>query len=271
MDDLEAEAALEVFEPDRFVSLFYVPRAHRPSVRALYVFEMELSRIATQVAEPMVGQIRYALWREQIEALYAGRKATVPAAQALAPVIGKYDLPRLLFDEMIDAHALDCDGAPFPTMVRMSTYAARTAGNVMKLGARVLGAGSGADAAAVLAGTAYGLSRQLHEFSHWASHRRLRLPLELVEGQGLRDEDVFSGALDRERLRPVFVAVKREIGLQLSALNSSRFPNSSAPVLAIASCARHAGRDGFNPLEPAAVSPAARIFRCTVANLLWRF
>ncbi|MEQ1753625.1 MAG: squalene/phytoene synthase family protein [Micropepsaceae bacterium] len=271
MDQSEAESALETFEPDRFVSLFFVPQPHRPAVQALYAFELELSRIATQVGEPMVGQIRYAWWREQIDALYSGRAVSAPAAQAVAPFLDWYSLPRVLFDDMIDWHARDLDAAPFADIEQMKAYACSTAGALMKLGVRVLGAGGFADEAATLAGTAYGLARQLQEFRHWASHRRLRLPLRELEAAGLDAEDVFQGRADDPRLKPLFDLVKGEIRQQLSALNAARFPRAATPILAVASLARVASRRQFNPLDPARAEPWQRFLRLSASNLLWRF
>jgi phytoene synthase len=193
------------------------PAALRPAVLAIIGLEAELSHIALQVAEPMVAQIRYAWWRDQVDAVYAGRDVHAPAVKAIVPVIATHGLPRPLFDELVDGHAHDCEESPFPDLVFLEEYAVSTSGSVMKLVARVLGAGSAADPAAELAGAAHGLARQLLEHRHWASHGRMRLPADLAG-----DPAMAVGA------------VKARITERLSGLNALRVDRRARPALAAA-------------------------------------
>lgn len=269
-DDIQS-SSLETLDPDLHVAAFFVPPRSRADVLALMVFEVELARIATQVSEPMVAQIRYAWWREQVDAILQGRPVLVPTAVALGGVVSRHRLPRVMLDDMIDAHARDCDTAPFSTIDDFEVHGAATFGNLMKLACRVLGAGDRADQACMLAGKAYGAARQLQGFSHWCHHRRLRVPLDGVLSLGLSEADVFSDAAARQRLMPLFDALKQNISKNLIALNRSRFPRAATPVLSLASLARPICRASHDPLQSPAMSPAKRVMRLAVANLLWRF
>jgi phytoene synthase len=70
----DAMTLIEQVVPDLQVASFFAPADRRPAVLAIFGFEAELSHIALQVAEPMVAQIRYAWWRDQVDAVFAGRE-----------------------------------------------------------------------------------------------------------------------------------------------------------------------------------------------------
>jgi phytoene/squalene synthetase len=271
MSDDVQPSSLELLEPDFHVASFFVPSSRRPAVLALMVFEVELARIATQVSEPMVAQIRYAWWREQVDAVFAGRQVFAPAVLGLRDAVAAHALPREPLDEMIDAHARDCDTVPFAGGRDFHAHGEATIGSLLKLMCRVLGAGSLADPACVAAGRAYGGARQLAGFAHWCHHRRLRLPLDVVLAQGLSEADVFADVSVRGKLLPVFAGIKTGLRDALNELNRSRFPRAAAPALALAALARPALAAAYDPLKPAAISPAQRALRLAGANLLWRF
>jgi phytoene synthase len=235
------------------------------------VFEVELARIATQFSEPMVAQISYDWWREQVDAVFAGRQVFAPAVLGLRDAVAGHGLPREPLDEMIDAHARDCDTVPFADGRQFNAHGEATVGNLLKLVCRVLGAGSLADPSCVAAGRACGGARQLAGFAHWCQHKRLRLPLDAVLAQGLSEADVFADIPARAKLLPVFAGLKASLRDSLNELNRSRFPRAAAPALALAALARPALAASFDPLQPAAISPAQRVLRLAGANLLWRF
>ena len=271
MSDDVQPSSLELLEPDFHVASFFVPSSRRPAVLALMVFEVELARIATQVSEPMVAQIRYAWWREQVDAMFAGRQVFAPAAVDVRDAVVAHGLPREPLDEMIDAHARDCDAVPFADAGQFNAHGEATMGGLMKLMSRVLGAGSLADGSCVLAGRVYGGARQLSGFAHWCHHRRLRMPLDAILAQGLSEADVFADAAARTKLAPVFADVKSGLRETLTALNRSRFPRAAAPALALAALARPILATSHDPLQPMTISPAQRALRVAGANLLWRY
>ncbi len=57
---------LRALDRDRFVTALFAPPAARDELIALYSFNLELARIAEQVSEPMIGEIRLAWWREAV-------------------------------------------------------------------------------------------------------------------------------------------------------------------------------------------------------------
>jgi phytoene/squalene synthetase len=148
-DDVLARA-----QADRFVAGLFAPAALRRSLMALYAFDLEVGRIAGLVREPVAGLIRLAWWREQVTSIYAGGVVATPVGAALAEAIKAHGLPRAIFEDYLDARALEFTEAPMADAAR---YVAGTSGVIARLAALVLG--GGADDAAGLAGLACGYAR----------------------------------------------------------------------------------------------------------------
>lgn len=269
MPDETLSEDLEVLDPDLHVASLFVPAGRREDVLALMRLSVELARVAYQVREPMIAQIRYAWWREQVAALFEGRAVASPVVQALGPVASRHTLPRAVFDAMVDAHGLECETIPFSDMAQFEAHARETRGGLLRLMARVLGADARADAACDAAGIASGAALQLRSFDYWRRHRRLRLPLTPFISQGLNEEDVFAGA-GVEAVGRVFDEVRGRIRTALDEVNQARFPRAAMPALALATLARPVLSRGDDPVAVRVVSPAGRVARLALANLLWR-
>ncbi len=69
---------------DRYLATLYAAPAARPGLFALHALDLELAGVARSTTEPMLGQIRLAWWREQLEALDAGARPAQPVLAALA-------------------------------------------------------------------------------------------------------------------------------------------------------------------------------------------
>lgn len=69
---------------DRYLATLYVPTARRPAAFALHALDLELAEVVRSTTEPMLGQIRLAWWREQLQALDGGARPAQPVLAALA-------------------------------------------------------------------------------------------------------------------------------------------------------------------------------------------
>ena len=120
----------------------------RADLVALYAFEAELLAIPTRVTQPLLAEMRYVWWREQMDGVFAGvaRKGH-PVLEALTEVVARRGLERAPFDALIAAHIGRVHGEPHDLD---AFYAAP-----MQLAARILGAPDAA--AAVPAGRVWGL------------------------------------------------------------------------------------------------------------------
>lgn len=164
-------------DPDRWLSSRFVtdPQA-RADLIALYAFEAELMAIPTRVTQPLLAEMRYAWWREQMDGVFAGaaRKGH-PVLEALTDVAGRHGLDRAPFDALIEAHIGRVHGEPHDLD---AFYVGPMQGAV-----RVL-AGPGHEATVIDAGRAWGLTQtgRLDEARAARPHARTALKTLPVAG-----------------------------------------------------------------------------------------
>ena len=101
-------------DPDRWLSSRFVADERlRADLIALYAFEAELLAIPTRVTQPLLAEMRYVWWREQMDGVFAGvpRKGH-PVLEALTDIVARRGLDRAPFDALIDAHIGRVHGEP---------------------------------------------------------------------------------------------------------------------------------------------------------------
>ena len=112
MTDLDAQ--VRAADPDRWLaSRFVADGQARADLIALYAFEAELTAIPTRVSQPLLAEMRYAWWGEQMDGVFAGtpRKGH-PVLEALAGAMARRSLERAPLDALIDAHVDRAHGRP---------------------------------------------------------------------------------------------------------------------------------------------------------------
>jgi len=83
-DDRHCADLLRSADPDRWLIALWCPVAARASLVALFALDVELARVVETTTEPMIGRIRLAWWREQLEALGTGSPPAHPVLRALS-------------------------------------------------------------------------------------------------------------------------------------------------------------------------------------------
>jgi phytoene/squalene synthetase len=127
-------------DPDRWRAAMLAPAAARPGLFALYAFNLEVARAPWVASEPALAAIRLAWWREALDEIYDGRAPRRhPVVGGLAEAVAAGDLPRRLFEGMIDARVAEVEG-PAADVAAVEGYVDHTAGHLMELAARHLGA-----------------------------------------------------------------------------------------------------------------------------------
>ena len=99
---------------DRWLSSRFVADERlRADLIALYALEAELMAIPTRVTQPMLAEMRYVWWREQMDGVFAGaaRKGH-PVLEALTDIVARHGLERAPFDALIEAHVGRVHGEP---------------------------------------------------------------------------------------------------------------------------------------------------------------
>ena len=178
---------------DRFLAALFAPGPLRPHLHALYAFNYEIARIAESVTEPMMAEIRRQWWRETVDEAAKGRARRHDVAEALRDVFAHTAAEPARFIDLIDVRAKDDSGEEFASMAELESYADGTAGEVMRIAARILGAGDRLDALSRAAGMAYGLTGLLRAMSHRAARAKLDLPRDLMAQLGLSRDGLLAG------------------------------------------------------------------------------
>ena len=137
-------------DPDRWLSSRFVGDTQaRADLIALYAFEAELMSIPTRVTQPLLAEMRYVWWRDQMDGVFSGvaRKGH-PVLEALTDLVARRELDREPFDALIEAHIDRVHGEPHD----LDAFYLRP----MQVAVRIL-AGVGHEAKVVEAGRVWGL------------------------------------------------------------------------------------------------------------------
>jgi phytoene synthase len=255
------EALVRRVDFDRYLSALFAPEQARRHLFALYAFNYEIAKTAETVTQPIAGQIRLQWWRDAIEQACVGKAPAHETALALTAVIEGHNLPRVLFDALIDARENDLFERPFASIAEWEAYADATSGHVMRLAARILGAGSSVDDIAAAAGIAFGCTGLLRAVPFHAAQGRLMLPAELLEAAGVSEDDILSGRMSAN----IMALIARAVGIartHLARARSRRPPRAVLPALLPAALiplhVRIMTRKEFNPFRDSTEVPIYR-------------
>ncbi len=241
-------------DSDRYLAALFAPSPLRPHLYALYAFNYEVARIAESVNEPMMAEIRRQWWRETVDEAALGRARRHDVAEALCELFAHTAVEPSRFIGLIDARARDDSSEEFASMAELETYADDTAGEVMRIAARILGAGDRHDPLARAAGMAYGLTGLLRAMPYRAARAKLDLPLDLVAQLELSREQLFAGE-GGPALEPALQAMGARALRHLDAARAFQIdPGALAAFLPATLCASYLRvmlRPGFNPFRQA--------------------
>jgi len=128
-------------DPDRYLSAQAAAPAGRRALMAIYAVNLEIARAPWASAEPLLAQMRLRWWGDEIGKIYKGAVVesheTLPA---LREVIFDHNLPRGLFEALIEARMVDVYADPPENRAAFDAYIEASSGSVMALAARALGA-----------------------------------------------------------------------------------------------------------------------------------
>jgi phytoene synthase len=101
LDDQVRAADIDRWLSSRFVA----DEGRRADLIALYAFEVELAAIPTRVSQPLLAEMRFRWWSDQLDEVFAGQaRKGHPVLEALTGAVGRHGLERAPFDALIDAH-----------------------------------------------------------------------------------------------------------------------------------------------------------------------
>jgi hypothetical protein len=179
-------------DPDRFRAVMAAPVAARAVLFPLYAFNIEVTRAPWVTAEPLIAEMRLQFWRDVVDELAAGRpprahEVVAPLAAAIpADMVGA-------LDALVAARRRDIYKDPFADRAEFDAYIADTAGPLVTVAARALGAPAAAEHVLADAGWAFGLAAYLRAIP--ALEATGRAPL--VEGTPAAVADLARAGLAR--------------------------------------------------------------------------
>ncbi len=111
---VDLDAQVRAADLDRWLaSRFVADEQARADLIALYAFEAELMAIPTRVTQPLLAEMRYAWWSEQMDGVFSDTpRLGHPVLEALTAAVSRHDLDRAPFDALIEAHIGRVHGEP---------------------------------------------------------------------------------------------------------------------------------------------------------------
>lgn len=128
-------------DPDRFAASLAAPVGVRARLWPIYAFNLEVARAPFVSKEPLIAEMRLQFWADAVAEAVADRPPRAhQVAAPLAAVIRAHSLSAEPFLTIIAARRRDVSRADFDDDAALIAYLDATAGSVMGLAARVLGA-----------------------------------------------------------------------------------------------------------------------------------
>lgn len=184
------------------LAFIMLPREKREAMSALYAFCREVDDVADEESHP-VAQRRAALgeWRADIRRACEGGKPTMPTNCEFQPVIERFKLPFVFFDELIRGCETDLEQTRYATYEELELYCYRVASVVGLLSIEIFGYRNPAcrDYAIAL-GKALQFTNILRDVGNDAQRGRIYIPQTELERFKVKPEEILRGEYS-ERFR----------------------------------------------------------------------
>jgi squalene synthase HpnD len=167
-----------------------MPKSERDAMFAIYAFCRAVDDIADDGEGTRAERVaRLAVWRQDLDALYAGRPT--PLSAFLAPHVSAYGLRKADFSAVIDGMGMDIErDIRAPDLATLDLYCERVASAVGRLSIKVFGMEEGPGfALAHHLGRALQLTNILRDLDEDAAIGRLYLPREYLDEAGITTDD----------------------------------------------------------------------------------
>ncbi|MFN6978791.1 MAG: squalene/phytoene synthase family protein, partial [Gemmobacter sp.] len=162
-------------DPDRWATVLAAPVAARAVLIPLYALNLEIARAPWASAEPLVAEMRVQWWRDRVAEIGAG--GAVPGHPVLAAAAALVDAGAAsILDRMADARRWDIWREPFADAAALEAHVDATAGGLMWLAARALGAPDAAEGMVRDVAAGQGMAAWLMAVPALAARGRAPLP-----------------------------------------------------------------------------------------------
>ncbi|MDP3377215.1 MAG: squalene/phytoene synthase family protein [Brevundimonas sp.] len=106
MSLVDLDAQVRAADADRWLaSRFVADEGRRADLIALYAFEAELMAIPTRVTQPLLAEMRYRWWADQMDGVFSNApRIGHPVLEALTGAVNRHGLERAPLEALIEAH-----------------------------------------------------------------------------------------------------------------------------------------------------------------------
>jgi len=210
----EITTLVRQYDRDRYLSSLLAPAKARPHLMALYAFNVEICRIAGQVSEPQLAEIRLQWWLDTLDAIYHNEAQAHPVANALAEAIRVGDIPKFALQRLAKAHQFDFYSDSMPSLHDLEAYLGETESSLIKMAAMILNQDAALECseAAGFSGVAYGMMRFLNRLPEARKLGQVLLPLEMLLLRQIQPGEIYSA--DKEAGIMVLLADLRHLATQ---------------------------------------------------------
>ena len=164
-------------DPDRALVTRAAAEAAQARLWPLYAFNLEAARAPWASHEPLIAQMRLQWWSDALDATLQGNAPKGhPVLVPLQQVITDANLPTAALSALIDARQWDIAREPFADTAALTDHLDATAGGLMWLAAKALGAPPEAEPTVRAAGRASGLAAWLRATPELIARGRQPLP-----------------------------------------------------------------------------------------------
>ncbi len=106
MSLVDLDAQVRAADPDRWLSSrFVADEGRRADLIVLYAFEAELMAIPTRVTQPLLAEMRYRWWADQMDGVFSNApRIGHPVLEVLTGAVNRHGLDRAPLEALIEAH-----------------------------------------------------------------------------------------------------------------------------------------------------------------------
>lgn len=176
-----------------YASFFFLPPSRREALMTVYAFSRIVDDSVDETADASEAEKEIQLWRRRIH-LGSNGNLFHPLLPELLEVIGRYDLPKNYFLDLLTGVEMDLNKKRYETFSELETYCYHVAGVVGLLCNRLFGLpGEEAKRYAILLGTAFQLTNILRDVGGDARRGRIYIPREDLRRFAVAESDLLDG------------------------------------------------------------------------------
>jgi phytoene synthase len=181
-----------------YYSFLVLPGDQRRAIVAVWDFcravDDAVDESPAPLGTPSSRRAAVEFWRDELARCYDGAAPLTPQGQRLQPFVGRLDLPRECFDDLIDGIAMDLDTTRYRTFADLLEYCRRVASAVGLVCIKIFGCQSeAAREYAVNLGIALQLTNILRDIPDDLANGRLYLPLDDLAACDCTTEELAAG------------------------------------------------------------------------------